>query len=217
MVLIKELEHRSFLRRCFFPRFDYMMTAPQLCFLCQMVERTRDIPGAMVEVGCAEGATTLFLNKYMEARGIQKNYYCIDTFAGFVAEDISHEVSNRGKEKRFYEIFGVNKKKWFDKTMKENGIVSVVTEEADVNQYDFSRIGNIAFALLDVDLYRPIRSGLRGLFCHLSPGGVIIVDDCGAGANYFDGAGQAYSEFCVETGRNETIILGKLGIVEKDT
>ena len=191
------------------------MNAAQLCFLCECIEKTRDVPGTIVEIGCSHGATAIFINKYMESLGIEKKYICIDTFSGFVAEDIKYEVSKRGKKKSFYYGFKANKKKWFDFTMKMNNINNVQSIQVDVNKLDFSRLGNISFCLLDVDLYRPIKKCLPYLFNSLSKNGIIIIDDCTPNDIRFDGADEAYKEFLKEINYTENIVLGKLGVIEK--
>ena len=173
------------------------------------------MPGSVVEVGCASGSTTIFLNKYMDAQGITKDYFVIDTFSGFVQEDIAHEVSERGKQTSSFRGFQVNKKEWFDATMKMNGIHSVQSIQADVNTFDLSRLGPISFCLLDVDLYRPVKNSLPPLFKALADGGILIVDDCNPNDIHFDGACQAYKEFCEERGYRQKVLLGKLGIVAK--
>lgn len=213
--LIKEVQFLPPLRKYFFPRFVYNMTAPQLCFLCECLEKTRDIPGAIVEVGCASGLTTVFLNKYMDAQGIEKDYFCLDTFSGFVVEDIAYEVSQRGKRPELFTGFQVNKKRWFDGTMHLNGIRRVRSIQADVNAFDLSVLGNISFSLLDVDLYRPIRHSIAPLFKALSRGGMIVVDDCDPKNIRWDGADQAYKEFLDEITYPVRIVLGKLGVIEK--
>ena len=215
MKVVKEIEYRSPLRSHFFPFWDYMMTPPQLCFLCQCNESTRKSEGILLEVGCAQGATTVFLNKYMQAQGIEKPYICVDTFSGFISDDIQYEVSQRGKKKSYYGGFRLNKKSWFEGTMEMNRISRVKAIEADANEFDFKKLGPISFALLDVDLYRPIKTCLPKLYEALSPGGIIVVDDCNAADEYFDGAHAAYKEFCAGLGRPQQIMFKKLGVLEK--
>jgi O-methyltransferase len=216
MKVVKEIEYRSPLRRHFFPNWDYMMTAPQLCFLCQCIESVRNVNGIIVEIGCAQGQTTVFLNKYLQAQRIEKPYVCIDTFSGFQVDDVAYEVSQRGKKKSFYRGFRLNKKSWFEGTMQMNGIKGVRALQADANEFDFKQLGPIAFALLDVDLYRPIKTCLPKLFEALSPGGCIVVDDCNPADEYFDGASVAYAEFCSGLGRPQRVEFGKLGVIQKD-
>jgi O-methyltransferase len=214
--LIKEIQFNTPFRRYFFPRYVYNFTAPQLCFLCQCIEDTKHIVGDIAEIGCANGSTTVFLNKYMDAQNIQKKYYAIDTFSGFVAEDIEFEVATRGKSDDLYTGFQINKKKWFEGTMQQNNITRVLSIEADVNKYNLTTFGPLSFILLDVDLYRPIKKVLPDLYQVLSPGGIMVVDDCDFCNSPWDGSGQAYKEFMKERNQATQIIYGKLGIVRKD-
>jgi O-methyltransferase len=212
---VKGVLFRTPLRKFFFPRYAFNLAAHHLCFLCECLERMRRVPGIILEVGCSTGATTVFLNKYMGARGIAKEYVAIDTFSGFVPEDVEYEVKERGKRFRDYTAFGVNRKEWFEGTMAMNGIRGVRAIEADANSFDYPSLGPVSFCLLDVDLYRPIRSSLSAIERQLSPGGMIVVDDCNPDDTVWDGADQAYKEYVAETGNRGRIVLGKLGIIEK--
>ncbi len=215
MKLFKEIVYNTPIRGYFFPRYTYFFTAAQLCFLCQCINDTKDVKGAIAEVGCACGATTLFLNNYMDAQNIEKKYYAIDSFFGFVASDIEYEVANRGKTKNLFTAFRMNKKKWFDDTMKQGNVNRVFSIKADVNQYDLLTLGPLSFVLLDVDLYRPTKKSIRELYKILNPGGMLIVDDCDSQNIRWDGADQAYKEFMKEIGQPIHIVYGKLGIIKK--
>jgi O-methyltransferase len=205
------------LRRHVFPKYSFGFSPPQLCFLCQCLDDTSGIEGRVAEVGCHTGQTTVFLNKYMDARNIRKAYFAVDTFSGTTARDIDFEVAHRGKTRDLVTGFTVNKKKWFDMTMKDNGVTRVRSIEANVNEYDLKSLGPLSFALLDVDLYRPTRKALPELFQALRPGGMMVVDDCDPNDIQWDGADQAYREFVKEMGLPLRIVHGGLGVVTKDT
>lgn len=214
--LTKEVLFNSPLRRFVFPRYVYEFTPAQLCYLCQCLEQTRNLEGAVLEVGCANGATTTFLNKYMDAQGIEKPYHAVDTFAGFVTDDVAFEVANRRKTKTMYAgRFEANKKKWFDATMRQHRITRVRSVLADVNTFDLTSLGRVSFVLLDVDLYRPIKKALQELYASLVPGGIIVVDDCDPANFHWDGAHEAYNEFMESLARLPEIIHRKLGVVAK--
>jgi O-methyltransferase len=166
--LVKEIQFLTPLRKYFFPRFVFNFTAPQLCFLRRCVDETRNCDGSLAEIGCFSGSTTIFLNKFMDAEGIDKPYYALDTFSGFVAADVQHEVASRGKSASSFTGFTVNKKKWFDATMRQNDISRVRSIRADVNAFDLSSLAPLSFALLDVDLYRPMRKALPELYSALA-------------------------------------------------
>jgi O-methyltransferase len=139
----------------------------------------------------------------------------VDTFSGVIQEDIEYEVAKRKKKRDFYFSSRVNKKKWFDWTMQYNNVNRVYSLEVDVNKYDFKTLAPLSFALLDVDLYGPMKNSLPRLYDVLSPGGIIVCDDCSASDVRWDGANQAYSEFMQEIGQPVQVMHGKLGIIKK--
>src|SRR5919204_4947989 len=130
---------RTLLRNKFLPVFAYNMRAPQLCFLAECIERTRDVPGVVIEVGVARGWTTLFLNDYMTARGIEKPYVCLDTFGGFMSSDIAFEVETRGKRAADYtDTFNVDSRRIFEATLELNRISRAKIVQADAASFDYA-------------------------------------------------------------------------------
>jgi hypothetical protein len=197
-----------------FAVYNYMFDPEQLRFLMDLVAETADVPGSCVEAGCAHGATTALLRKWMACKGIKKDYYAIDTFRGFKQDHVEHEIKSRNKPLGIRYPFSNNKKEWFDCSMKVSGINDVVSIEADVAAFEFSSLAPISFCLLDVDLYVPIAAALPKIYDSCSPGAVIVCDDCIPNSLY-DGALQAYEEFVSSRGLKSEIRFGKLGIVRK--
>lgn len=212
--IFKELQIRSPLRRYFFHRYQYMFNPAQLGFLAECVERTAAVNGAIVEIGCASGATTVFLNKHLDALKVEKPYFAVDTFGGFTPEDVDVELKERGKSGESLDAFAVNSKRWFDFTMSLNDVRRVTSIEADANTFDYNRLGRIAFCLIDVDLYRPVKKALQEVLPRMAPGGIVVIDDCSTAATAFDGALQAYQECVGERGLPSRIVHGKLGVIE---
>ncbi len=99
--------------------------------------------------------------------------------------------------------------------MDQNALVGVRSIQADVNEYDLTALGPLSFVLLDVDLYRPMKKSLKELYEILSPGGIMIVDDCDSKDIRWDGSGQAYREFMKEINEAPRVVHGKLGEVRK--
>jgi O-methyltransferase len=212
--IIKDISLKTGRNRQLFGLYPYMFSPAQLIFLADCVTSVSDVPGSFVEVGCAYGATTVFLNKYMNdnAELAERNYYAIDTFQSFVAKHADYEIQNRGKPPSIKKRFKENKKAWFDKSMVVHGLKRVKSIECDATQFDLSRVAPIAFCLIDVDLYIPIKDLLPKVFSAMSSGGIIIVDDCQPD-QMWDGALQAYQEFTRERNLPAEIVLEKLGIV----
>lgn len=205
------LAHLTPLGHYLLPRYSYNFTPKQLSFLVECLDETKSVPGDIIEIGCARGMTTCFLNQHLRTAGINKTYYCLDTFSGFLRDDVDVELS-RGKHSHEFNGFRVNSLRVFRHAMQINGFDNVRAIQTDVKSYSFAN--PVSFCLLDVDLYQPSLMALRKLWPLLSPDGIIVVDDCAAN-NIFDGALQAYNEFAESNKLTAGIVLGKLGILRK--
>lgn len=211
---VQELAYRLRLRS-FFYRYEYMFSPRQLCFLCEAISEVRDVEGSVLEIGCAFGHTAVFLNEHMKQEAIDKRYVCVDTFSGFTPSDVTFERQVRGKDVDGLDVFFTsNKREWLEFTLAINGVDRAQVIQSDVADLDIARLRPIAFCLVDVDLYLPVHAALAGVFDVLSPGGMIVVDDCFDQQRY-DGAYQAYTEFTAARGLPSTIMLGKLGVIRK--
>jgi SAM-dependent methyltransferase len=193
-------------------RYSYNFTPEQLSFFVSCINDTRGVDGDIFEIGCFAGQTTCFLNRHLQESGIAKDYYCIDTFKGFTSEDVALEVAERGKKWSDFTGFRVNRLKWFRYTLKQNGCHRVFCIQTDVQKYKFDRA--VSFCLLDVDLYRPTLYALKNIWPLLSPGGIIVVDDCKP-SNPSDGALQAYTEFTQSQTVPQRFLMDKLGLIQK--
>jgi hypothetical protein len=197
------------------PTYEYNFTPQQLIFLCECLEATRELAGPVVEIGCSSGRTTLFLNKYMDVAGIEKPYYCIDTFAGFTSADVAHEVHARNKRHADYRgLWNDWSKGLFERTMELNGVTRVRAIQADINELDCSALDAPSLCLVDVDLYRPVKTALHKFYPVMeADGGIIVVDDC-VHNNKYDGAVQAYHDFVRDHGIWPDLRFGKLGVID---
>jgi predicted O-methyltransferase YrrM len=199
--------------RHFLAGYQYSFRPAQLAALCRLIDETADVPGTFVELGVFFGHTTLWINKHLADRGRQPTYFAIDTFRGFTDDDVTVERA-RGRTEA-YDDFGLNSQKLYRLTMERNEVGNVTTIEADAATFDYRKVTPVAFALLDVDLYRPMSAALSGLWAQLSPGGIIVCDDCNPGDNKWDGARQAYEEFCAANGVSLEVIETKLGVIRR--
>jgi SAM-dependent methyltransferase len=193
--------------------YPYLFSPRQLQELASQLLDAK-CEGSVVEVGCSQGWTTCFLNEAMREARVERPYICIDTFRGFLKEDIHFENEKRGKKESYEADFTLNDKKWFDTSMQRAGYKNVRSYQADAATFDYASLGPIAFCLLDLDLYRPMKRSLSSIYSCLSSGGTIVVDDCKDDYKW-DGAFQAYSEFCQERGKERDVVFGKLGIIKK--
>jgi O-methyltransferase len=209
----KQLLLRTPARELFTFRYRFMFSPSQLGFLCQQITNTVEVPGSILEVGCAFGATTVFLNRHIDSLGIDVDYYAIDTFAGFTAGDISYEQA-LGRHYRYDTDFRGNSKPWFDRTMRRNGVRRVTSFRADATTFDYARIAPFRFVLVDVDLYRPVLTVLENIYQLVSPGGIIVTDDCQEGGRW-GGAYDAFTEFAKKWDLDAMITDDMLGLITK--
>lgn len=212
--LLRSAIYSTPLFRYFAPRYRSTYVPAHLCRLIELLDQTADIPGSIVEVGCWTGETTIWLNRHLKDRRIDKPYFALDTFGGFIDGDLDHEVTKRGKKLSELVAFSANRESWFDRTMRLNGFPQVTSIQADASKFDYSEVAPISFALVDLDLYLPMKSALPKVFSALSPGGILVADDCEQGINY-DGALQAFTEFASSHNLPLRIDLNRLGVAVK--
>jgi hypothetical protein len=221
----RELMLRGYFRKWWYPRYQFQYFPRQLCFLANCIDRTSNVDGAIIEIGCAHGLTTTFLYEYMTDSKIAKEYICIDTFSGFTPDDISVERNQRGKDFEYEATFKNNNVEWFKEALRWRHITDITVIEGDICALDRSLLPEkVAFCLLDVDLYRPVKIGLERIYPRLGQGGIIVVDDCWSKPTHlwvdgvsdaYDGATQAYQEFTSELGLPKKFIETKLAIIER--
>ena len=217
--LVKRALFWSPLRSYLLYKYRYAFTPAQMSRLTALATEASVRPGDFCEIGCYRGYTTVWLNRHLDAVAPAKRYWAIDTFGGFVPADVAHEQQARGKDsaedRRALDKFTVNSQRWFDRTMTLNGITRVTSHAAAVQDFAFPAAARFCYVLLDVDLYQPTKVALEKLWPLLSPGGVIVVDDCHAG-HVYDGSRQALDEFCTARGLSFEVVELKLGVLRKE-
>ena len=210
---VKSLFFKTPFWRYFLPIMKFDMTFAQLNFMLETIsEITSD--GIIFEVGVGGGSTSVVLNNSNMLTENPRPFYALDTFYGFVEEDIKFENEKRGKNDN-YLYYRSNSKEWYTKTLFAHGVKNAHIFQCDAKLFDYDAIPGIAFCLLDIDLYSPTKDVLPKIYNNLVPGGVIVVDDCSALVTIYDGAGHAYREFCKEINHNEELVFEKLGVIRK--
>ncbi len=187
------------------------MDAAQLDDYLQALTERAQLDGAVLEVGCFRGATTVVACQTLRDLGAKKRYVCVDTFAGFVEEQFVTDVEH-GTPESFRTGFAENPREMFDRTMRHFGF-PVESIEADICTLDPERLpATVSVCLMDVDLAVPIREGLELVLPRMVPGGIMLVDDCDAGTSW-RGARVGYQEFVAAHGLPERYTDSGFGIV----
>ncbi len=196
------------------PQYPYLVEPIQLATLVLEIDRLKDTPGSIAEIGVARGMTTRFICEHLvSSRYTNQALYAIDTFASFRDSDIDHEVAHRGKRKVDLQgHFGYNDFEVWKRHFARFPFVKAI--QGDCVTVDYAAIAPIKLVFLDVDLYLPTRRALPIIYEHLCDEGVILVDDVLTGSAY-DGAFQAYMEFCDELKISPHILGNKCGLIRK--
>jgi predicted O-methyltransferase YrrM len=211
--LIKALYFSTPFWRYFLPVMKFDMTIAQLNFITSTLESVKPA-GAILEIGVGGGATSVAINMFMKQKSIQRPFYAVDTFSGFTEEDVDFEIRQRGKSNS-YLGYQTNSKTSYSKTLIAHGVEHAHVIQADAKDLDYTKFAPLAFCLLDIDLYKPVESVLPRLYEVLEPGGIIIVDDCALEESLYDGAGEAYRNFCAKMGAIPELAHEKLGVIRK--
>jgi hypothetical protein len=197
------------------PDYPYIVEPIELATLVGELERVKPLRGSILEVGVAWGQTTRFLCEHLVSSGrASEPYYAIDTFDSFCPRDVDFEVHYRGKTRAEVSGFGYLDFDVWKRNFRDYQFLTAF--QADCATFDYSIIAPIKLAFLDVDLYLATHSALMQIYDHLAEGGVILVDDVMEPSRW-DGANQAYREFCEELNLPAQIVGNKMGVIRKCT
>ena len=196
------------------PSYRYCIEPIQLTYLINEIEKFKEVKGSVIEIGVARGLTTRFLCEHIRKQKIEHTttLYAIDTFDSFTQADLDFEVRERGKAMAELIAFGYNDFAVWSKNFAD--FPFVIPVKADCSAVDYSALSPIKLVFLDVDLYLPTKKTLPKLFDALISGGAIVCDDV-LNNNVYDGAYQAYMEFCEERGFKPEFIGNKGGVIRK--
>lgn len=160
--------------------------------IAQVIDLTRDIEGAYVEVGTFNGASARYALRYMTMRGVTRDCYFLDVFSGFDYDAAQTSVDQRWAgthASHGIDVVSARLKAFASEKLKvevrRNNIISDPFPED---------IGPIAVANLDVDMLDAVRSGLEVLAPKIVKGGMLIVEDPGHTPTLI-GARMALNEF----------------------
>lgn len=173
---------------------------------------TNDLPGPVLEIGCNICGTSTLGYQMLQKLASKREYYCIDTFGGFVADQFQKDMSI-GTPATKQSAFSNNDVSLARKVLQLHKSENVKLIQADIVKVSEDQLpDNISVCLLDVDLYEPILAGLEKVYPRLSKGGIILIDDCGGDTWK---AGLAFKEFVEKNQVTEWKLEFGMGIIKK--
>ena len=173
-----------------YAKFEDPGSSEDFANLCQALETTRNVPGAVVEFGCFRGSSTSVMLDYALSTGLQRDFHIFDIFDGFTYEEAKKSPDAMWQ--------GTHKTEGYDvvRTRLESiGYPNLKVYKANVITAPLPpEITQIAVANVDVDLYEAVKAGLDKVADLIPPGGIIICEDAGHTPNLI-GARLALQEF----------------------
>lgn len=176
-----------------YPIISEQIDKSELRVILRELERIldADIPGDVVELGCFEGTTSLFIQRMVEARKSSIRFHVYDSFAG-LPDKTSEDMSPAGEQFKAGELRAI--KQNFIRNFRKSGLNLPVIHKGWFDELPDTEIPNkIAFAFLDGDFYSSIKDSLRLIETKLAPGAIVIIDDYQSEA--LPGASRATDEW----------------------
>lgn len=161
-----------------YPQPSPMLNVERLYLYLDALHKTREVPGAAVEVGCFQGATAAFAYRFLSGIGITRRYLCIDTFGGFPKDQFATDAA-LGTESFLEPAFSANSQKLVRKLLDMWGCEKIELFKSDIVQLPPECLPEkIAIALIDVDIAEPTKAALEKIMPRMAAGGMILIDDC---------------------------------------
>ncbi len=188
------------------------LSAGKLYRYLDALYQTNNQKGSVLEIGCNICGTSALGYQMLRKLESAREYYCVDTFGGFVGDQFEKDVSiGTPSAKRF--TFSNNDVALARKVLKLHKSDAVKLIQADIVKIPTEKLPEeISVCLLDVDLYEPILVGLQKVYPRISKGGVILVDDCGGDTWK---AGLAFKEFVEKNNISNWSLEFGMGIIRK--
>jgi hypothetical protein len=182
----------------------------RLYFFLDLLYQTRNVPGAVVEIGCFQCGTSAIAARFLKHLASPKPYVAIDTFEGFESRQFEQDT-RMGTDQSVRNGFSETSHSYVRRLIA-TWDVNVRTLKRDVVTMDKSELPSaISCALIDTDLYAPTRSALDKLMPLLHPFGFILIDDCDENG-MFVGAKRAYIDYAEEHGLRPEFRFG-MGVI----
>ena len=174
--------------------------------IIQALEETRDLPGHYVEIGVYKGSSARAALTYIEASGLQRTSYLLDTFSGFDYQEAQSSADlswvNTHTDAGYEQVA---------KTLSACKAPHVLIKSNIIADELPAVIDRICVCNIDVDMYEATMAALVKAAPRIVRGGIMICEDIGHSPLTI-GAVVAYKEFLkTEMGRNFRGIYLKSG------
>lgn len=145
----------------------------------ELLSRTDNIKGNIIEVGIYSGDTTLIIAEYLYKNNISKHFIGLDTFKGYKVEDM--EGANRASKSNFDTgRWNIGYDSVLERLKEYKDIISLHEGDCKVTIPDLIKnktITELSFIYIDCNLYQPSLKSIQDLWPYLSKGGIVSIDE----------------------------------------
>lgn len=149
--------------------------------LCELVQRTSNLPGAVADCGVYLGGSTIGMGLYMREHKIQKDIYGFDSFEGFDPKSAARDMQLGGveNEDRHLHGFSATSIDHVNAKVRSYGLHNVHMVKGYF-QDSFPTIApelRFSFVHLDVNLYDSYKECLQFFYPRMVAGGILLLDE----------------------------------------
>lgn len=174
-----------------FPHTTQNILPKQLEIVLESIEKTKDIEGAVVELGCNAGLTSVYIRRLLDRLNSTKEFHCYDSFEGLPPKAEQDQAVGEKADKLQEGYFDL-KGTWQITNRFETEKLKL--PELHVGWFkDQTYPNKISFGFLDGDFYSSILDSLELTWERLSPHGILCIHDYGW--DQLPGVEKAIDEF----------------------
>lgn len=151
---------------------SHTLVSPDRCWiLLNFMQHALNLPGDFVELGVFRGGTALLAARVLAQRGDKRTLHLFDSFAGM-------PVTSKG-EPYVSGDFGQTSEASVRKLVETTSVSLQMHVGFIPDTFRNLELPQLAFAHIDVDLYKSVLDCIEFVYPRLAPGGIIVFDDYG--------------------------------------
>ena len=178
--LDKVLLSFPFLYRTKFINFESYLDENGTKDLIEGIELVKDLPGNIIECGCARCGTSVILAKYLSTKKIMKKVYALDSFSGFDPKELENERLH-GFTKDTSDSFTYSSLNYVKKKIRKLGLSDTLIPVNGYFQQTLHKIdSNFCMGLIDCDLGESLTYAAENIWPRLVTRGLLFFDDYGS-------------------------------------
>ena len=168
-----------------------------------LIKKTSNIKGDIIELGIHEGNTSLLIKKILSIFKIKKKLFLLDHFKGLIHYE---KKDTKLSEKHKGKYVGIEKhiKTYFNFFNFKN--YKIINKDATKLKPGYFKNKKFSLAYFDMDLYLPTLKALKSIDNNMSKGSFMVFDE---GHKKLWSEKKAISEFLKNNKRYKKIIIDK--------